>query len=58
MDNQNYDGNPVTATIMGQTGTGNDFSASPRQIRFTMTKIGFDWFIGELWLELDGTIVY
>ena len=57
MDNQNYDGNPVTATIMGQTGTSNDFSATPRQIRFTMTQIGFDWYISELWLDPHGTII-
>ena len=58
LTNQNFDTDPVTATIMGQTSTGNDFSPAPLEIRFTMTQDGFDWYISELWLEGSGTIVY
>ena len=55
LTNQNFNSDPITATIMGQTA---DFSVAPLEIRFTMTQDGFDWYISELWLEISGTIVY
>lgn len=58
LTNQNFDVDPVTATIMGQTGTGNDFSPAALEIHFTMTQDGSEWYISELWLEGSGTIVY